>query len=84
MAEEPERKKKLIEMRKRKREQKRTEPKHHFNDSSYMAQIRSTEENIDAALEQGIHAASLATAGVKRKLPGESSSSNGTKKQKIW
>lgn len=81
MAEEPERKKKCLERRKEKREKQRRQPKHQFNDPSYMDQIRSTEENIDSALQQGL-AASTETRS-KRKLP-EASTRGAVKKQKIW
>lgn len=82
-AQEPERKKKAVEERKKKHDQRRNEPKHQFNDSSYMDQIRSTEENINTALQQGFQAATTsATTGQKRRLPGPSE--RPTKKQKIW
>ena len=84
MAEEPERKKKFKEAKKRKLEQRRSEPKHYFNDSTYMDQIHSTEKEIDTALQQGIHAAAaVSTRGMKRKLL-ESSTSSVMKKQKEW
>ncbi len=85
MTEEPERKKKCREAKKKKLEQQRSEPKHYFNDTTYMDQIHSTEKEIDSALQQGMHAAAIAgdTKGKKRKLV-ETSSSNVTKKQKIW
>lgn len=84
MAQEPERKKKLIEEKKKRLEKHRNEPKHHFNDSSYMDQIHSTEENIDNALQQGMQAASSAiVTGTKRSLP-EQSYSTTTKKQRFW
>ena len=48
-----------------------------------MDQIRSTEENINTALQQGFQAATTsATTGQKRRLPGPSE--RPTKKQKIW
>lgn len=79
-AQEPERKKKSVEERKKRQ---RKEPKHQFNDSSYMDQIRSTEENINTALQQGFQAATTsATTGQKRRLPGPTE--RPTKKQKIW
>ena len=85
MAEEPERKRKKIEEKRKRLEQRRSEPKHHFNDSSYLNQIRSTEENMNVALQQGMQAAATATdsKGVKRKLP-ELSLGGTRKKQKMW
>ena len=86
MTEEPERKKKSREAKKKKQEQRRSEPKHYFNDSSYMDQIHSTEKEIDTALQQGMHAVAAVDTeakGTKRKLI-ESSCSGVTKKQKIW
>ena len=80
MAQEPERKKKCMEQRRKKLAQRRSEPKHHFSDPSYMEQIQSTEDNIDTALKQGLQAAASSTN--KRALPGSSASA--AKKQKMW
>lgn len=86
MSEEPERKKKCREAKKRKLEQQRNEPKHYFNDSKYMDQIDSTEREIDTALQQGIHAAAsnVNSQGRKRKLLESPVVSAAAKKQKIW
>lgn len=85
MAEEPERKKKVMEEKRKKLEKRRSEPKHYYNDSSYMDQIRSTQDNIDTALQQGMQAAASVSdsKGKKRKLS-ESSFDATVKKQKIW
>lgn len=82
MADEPERKKKCREERKKKLEQRRNKPKHNFNDSSYMDQIRSTEESMDSALQRGMQAAT-STKGTKRKLH-EGPSNSVAKKPRIW
>lgn len=85
MTQEPERRKKSIEDKKKRLEQRRAEPKHYFNDPTYMTQIISNEDAIDSALQQGIQAASSATTikGTKRKILDESSSKS-RKKPKIW
>ena len=86
MSEEPERKRKCREAKKRKLEQQRNEPKHYFNDTNYMDQIDSTEREIDTALQQGIHAAAanVNSQERKRKLLESPVISASAKKQKIW
>ena len=79
MAKEPERRKKSAEEKRKKLEKRRSEPKHHFNDTSYMDQIRSTEENIDTALQQGLQAAASSTS-TKKIIP----ESSGNRVTKIW
>lgn len=79
MAKEPERRKKSAEEKRKKLEKRRSEPRHNFNDPSYMDQIRSTEENIGTALQQGLQAAASSTS-TKKKIP-ESSASRVTN---IW
>lgn len=76
MALEPERKKKCMEQRRKKLERRKNNPKHHFNDTSYMDQIRLAEENIDTALQQGLQAKASSTD--TRKL------SEVMGKQQIW
>lgn len=83
VAKEPERRKRSAEEKKKKLEKRRSEPKHHFNDTSYMDQIRSTEENIDNALQQGLQAAASSTS-TKTKIPESVSASGVTKMQNIW
>ena len=74
-----------MEEKKQKLERRRVTPKHYFNDPTYMEQIRSTEDNIDTALQQGLQAASTTTEhkASKRKLQEEAPSTS-TKKQKFW
>ncbi len=75
-----------MEAKEKKRQQRRSEPKHYFNDSSYVDQIRGNEGNIDIALQQGMEAATSSKVnqrGTKRKSP-QSSTGNAIKKQKIW
>ena len=52
-ADEPERKRKEAEEKRQRLERKRAGPKHTFNDTDYMEQIKSTEEEVDGALKQG-------------------------------
>jgi hypothetical protein len=52
-ADEPERKRKEAEERRQRLERKRAGPKHTFDDTDYMEQIKSTEEEMDGALKQG-------------------------------
>ncbi len=40
--------------KKKRLEKRRAEPRHYFDDPSYMEQIRSTEESMDDALKQGV------------------------------
>ncbi len=53
LKEEPGRKKKLAEEKRKRLAKRRAEPKHYFDDPSYMEQIKSTEESMDDALKQG-------------------------------
>lgn len=53
LKEEPERQRKLVEEKRKRLEKRRAEPKHYFDDPSYMEQIKSTEESMDDALKQG-------------------------------
>lgn len=85
VSEGPERSRQLAEERKRRTEQRRSEPKHNFSDSSYVNQIKQTEESMDSALQQGLKAATSSTTDAdtrKRNLPG-SSSGPSTKKPKL-
>ena len=52
-ADEPERKKREAEEKRQRLERKRAGPKHTFDDTNYMEQIKSTEEEMDGALKQG-------------------------------
>lgn len=52
-ADEPERKRKEAEEKRQRLERKRAGPKHTFDDTDYMEQIKSTEEEMDGALKQG-------------------------------
>ena len=84
VAEGPERNRELMLERKRKAEHRRREPKHHFSDSSYVQQIKQTEEGMDSALQQGLKAATSSDADTrKRNLP-RSSSGPSAKKPKHW
>ena len=53
-ADEPERKRKEAEEKRRRLERKRAGPKHTFDDTCYMEQIKSTEEEMGGALKQGV------------------------------
>ena len=53
-ADEPERKRKEAEEKRERLERKRAGPKHTFDDSHYMEQIKSTEEGMGWALKQGV------------------------------
>ena len=52
-ADEPERKRREAEEKRQRLERKRAGPKHTFDDTDYMEQIKSTEEEMDGALKQG-------------------------------
>ena len=51
---EPERKRREAEERRQRLERKRAGPKHTFDDTGYMEQIKSTEEGMGGALKQGL------------------------------
>lgn len=52
---EAERKRKEAEEKQQRLERKRAGPKHNFDDTSYMEQIKSSEEEMGGALKQGGH-----------------------------
>ena len=52
---EAERKRKEAEEKLQRLERKRAGPKHNFDDTSYMEQIKSSEEEMGGALKQGAH-----------------------------
>lgn len=43
----------MAEERRKRLEKRRAEPRHTFDDHTYMQQIKDTEENMDSALRQG-------------------------------
>ena len=54
LEEEPERKKRLREEKRKRLQQRRVQPKHFFDDQAYMQQLRANEEDMDDALKQGV------------------------------
>ena len=54
LEEEPQRKKKLREEKRKRVMHRRTQPKHFFDDQGYMKQLRANEEEMDDALKQGV------------------------------
>ena len=84
MSEEPERNRKHAENKRKKHEQRRSEPKHYYDDSTYMDQIKKTEENMDVSLQQGIQAVAAAMDSKGKKRKSADISSGSRKKQKMW
>ena len=74
VAAEGERKRERAEKRKRKLQKMMEEPKHKFEDSSYMEQIRSTEEGMEDSLKQGLSQAGPSGEGAR----------GPAKKPKLW
>ena len=72
MAGESERKRQRTERKKRRQQKLLEEPRHTFDDSSYMDAIRSTEEGMADSLKRGLQqdntSASSAPAAKKAKL----------------
>ena len=70
MAAEKERKKERAERKKRRLQKMLQEPKHKFEDTSYMESIKSTQEGMADSLKLGLQQdTSVATAGPASKRP---------------